>query len=115
MRLFLATLSVMAATPLAARADDVVRQPIPPAICQRQEVLDVVGPVLRQRTAYARLRPSLVTEQPTADPRVVHCTACLEVAIYDTPLIGPRPALACVPHSFDVEALDHGLRVLDIR
>jgi hypothetical protein len=114
------TTTMLCAVPVAipdrARADDVFGpEPIQGPVCRRQEVLDLVGNVLRPRAHYAHLDPDSVAEEPTTEPDVVHCRFCLTVPYYDTPVAGKVPLARCEPHEFDVRTLARGLVVRRIR
>jgi hypothetical protein len=87
----------------------------PASICHRGELLDSVDRTLAGRQAYSQIDRATITEQPTHDPAVVRCGACLVVFTYDTRVYGARAAMHCQPLHFDVQSLTDGLRVLDVR
>ncbi len=87
----------------------------PASICHRDELLDSVDRTMAERIAYGQVDRATIIEQPTQDPRVVRCDACLVVFTYDTRVYGARPAMHCQALHFDVQSLTDGYRVLDVR
>lgn len=88
---------------------------IPQSICQRREVLDVVGRRIIDQNHYARMQRVAVLEQPTREPNIVHCAIRLDVFFYDTPRLGPEAWVRHVVHAYEIKAVEHGFVVLDVR
>ena len=78
-------------------------------------MVDEMTREVRAGDYYAEVDPRLVTEQPTADPRVVRCQVCVQSAPYDTMRFGDRPIAQCVAHGFEVQILPDGFVVRDLR
>ncbi len=83
--------------------------------CREPSVIDEITREVRERNYYSRISPRLVTETPTADPRVVRCQVCVEQAPYTPTRSGDRPVRQCVPHDFAVRILPNGFVVSDLR
>ncbi len=84
-------------------------------VCREPSVVDEITREVRTRNYYTTVDPRLVTEQPTADPRVVHCNVCVQLAPYDTMRFGERPIERCVPRGFEVRIVPAGFVVRDLR
>lgn len=84
-------------------------------VCREPSVVDEITREVRTRNYYSSVDPRLVTEQPTADPRVVHCNVCVQLAPYDITRFGDRPIERCVPHGFEVRIVPAGFVVRDLR
>ena len=85
------------------------------AVCREPTVLDEIACQVRAANYYGSVDPGRVTEQPTADPRVVHCQVCVLSAPYDTTRFGERPIDRCVARGFAVRILTSGFVVRDLR
>ena len=111
MRRWVATLilllSVCAAQPAFARD----RGPV----CREPSVVDEMTREIRDRDYYTHVQAQLVTEEPTADPRVVHCQVCVQSAPYETMRFGDRPIRQCVARSFEITILSAGFVVRELR
>ena len=84
-------------------------------VCREPSVVDEITREVRTRNYYTTVAPRLVTEQPTADPRVVRCNVCVQLAPYDTMRFGERPIERCVPQGFEVRIVPAGFVVRDLR
>ena len=84
-------------------------------VCREPSVVDEMTREVRTRDYYTSVDPRLVTEQPTADPRVVHCNVCVQLAPYDTMRFGDHPIQQCVAHGFEVRIVPAGFVVRDLR
>lgn len=84
-------------------------------VCREPSVVDEITRQVRGRNYYSRIDPDLVTEQPTADPRVVRCQVCVESAPYNTMRFGDHPIERCVESVFAVRILPNGFVVRDLR
>ena len=80
-------------------------------VCRESSVVDEIAREVRAGNYYADVDPRLVTEQPTADPRFVHCQVCVLVAPYDTPRFEDRPIAQCVYKGFEIHILSDGFVV----
>lgn len=99
-------LSISAGTP--ARATQVG------PVCRQPSVIDEITREVRARNYYGTVDPKLVTEQPTADPRVVRCDVCVQSAPFDTTRFGDQPIQNCLAHVFKVRILPNGFVVNDL-
>ena len=84
-------------------------------VCREPSVVDEITREVRARNYYSRIDPALVTEQPTADPRMVHCQVCVESAPYNTIRFGDHPIGRCVERGFAVRILPNGFVVRDLQ
>ena len=84
-------------------------------VCREPSVVDEMTREVRARDYYTSVDPRLVTEQPTADPQVVHCNVCVQLAPYDTLRFGDHPIQRCVAHGFEVRIVPAGFVVRDLR
>lgn len=107
---FRATLILLLAATVASPAQ-AERGPV----CREPSVVDEITREVKARNYYTSVDPRLVTEQPTADPHVVHCNVCVQLAPYDTTRFGERPIEQCVPHGFEVRIVPAGFVVRDLR
>jgi hypothetical protein len=80
-------------------------------VCREPSVVDEIIRVVRAGNYYADVDPRLVTEQPTADPRILRCDVCVLSAPYDTIRFGDRPIASCVARGFEVLTLTNGFVV----
>jgi hypothetical protein len=80
-------------------------------VCREPSVVDEITREVRARNYYANVDPDLVTEQPTADPRILHCDVCVLSAPYDTIRYGDRPIASCVARGFEVLTVTNGFVV----
>ena len=111
-----AALAAMAALSSVCPAVAAVDEPrAPPSICRREELLDSVDRTMATRVAYGQIDRATILEQPTQDPRVVRCDACYVVFTYNTRVYGSHATVHCETLHFDVQSLEEGLRILDIR
>ncbi len=84
-------------------------------VCREPSVIDEITLEVRARNYYGDVDPRLVTEQPTADPRVVNCQVCVLSEPYDNTLFGRHSVDRCVAHGFEVKILTSGFVVRDLR
>ncbi|MDR3529058.1 MAG: hypothetical protein P4L90_00675 [Rhodopila sp.] len=84
-------------------------------VCREPSVVDEMTRQIRDRDYYSIVDPQLVTEQPTADPRMVRCQVCVQLAPYDMTRFGDYPIKRCVAHGFEVQILSSGFVVRDLR
>lgn len=84
-------------------------------VCREDSVVDEMTRDIRARNYYSSVDPRLVTEQPTGDPLVVRCQACVASAPYDTLRFGERPIERCLPHEFEVQIKPGGFVVRDLQ
>ena len=84
-------------------------------VCREASVVDEMTREVRATQYYTKVDPSLVTEQITADPRVVRCAVCVQYAPYDTLRFGENPIRQCVPRNFEVQILPGGFVVQILR
>ena len=80
-------------------------------VCREPSVMDEMTREVRARNYYATVVPRLVTEQATADPRVVRCQVCVQSAPYTTTRLGERRIAQCVARVFEVQILTGGFVV----
>ena len=104
-----ALLAVLAASIVAGGAPARARERGP--VCREPSVIDEITREVRAQNYYADVDRGLVTEQPTADPRILHCDVCVLTAPYDTIRFGDRPVARCVAHGFEVLTLTNGFVV----
>lgn len=83
------------------------------AVCRERSAVEKITREIHRRTYYSEVDPSLVTEQPTADPHVVRCQVCVQSAVYDMTRYRDHPIEQCVAHAFDVEIFPTGFVVHD--
>lgn len=100
---------VLAGTAVPARSG--IREPV----CREASVVDEMTRQVRADHYYTDVDPRLVTEQPTADPRVVRCQVCVQSAPFNTLRFGDRPIEQCVARAFDVQILPGGFVVQNLR
>jgi hypothetical protein len=100
-------LAVLAIAPAAATE----RGPV----CREVSVVDEMARQVRLWNYYGRVESRLVTEQSTADPRVVRCQVCVLSSPYDTTVAGQRRIDQCLPRWFEVRIVAHGFVVRDLR
>jgi hypothetical protein len=84
-------------------------------VCRESSVVDEMARQVRARNYYGSVDPGLVTEQSTADPRVVRCQVCVLSTPYDTTKAGERRIDQCVARGFEVRILTRGFVVRDMR
>lgn len=84
-------------------------------VCREPSVVDEITREVRTRDYYSLIDPRLVTEQPTADPRVVRCGVCVQSTPYDTTRFRDHPIEQCVARGFEVRILPAGFVVRDLR
>lgn len=84
----------------------------PTPICKLPGVIERMTAELGGNPYYTRLDPRLILETPLPDPRLVRCTVCADILLYDTARFGDAPLGRCEPRSFTVRALRNGF-VLD--
>jgi hypothetical protein len=84
-------------------------------VCREASVVDVIAREVRALDYYGRVNPRLITEQPTADSRVVRCQVCVQSAPYNIVRYGERPIAQCLARDVDVQILDNGFVVGAIR
>lgn len=84
-------------------------------VCREPSVVDEITREVRILNYYTSVDPRLVTEQPTADPRVVHCNVCVQLTPYDTTRFSDHPIEQCVAHGFEVRIVPAGFVVRDLR
>ena len=84
-------------------------------VCREQSVVDEMTREIRAQNYYSIVNPKLVTEQETADPRVVRCQVCVQSTPYNTTQFGDRPVAQCLPHGFEVKILPSGFVVRNLR
>jgi hypothetical protein len=82
--------------------------------CREASVVDEMTRDIRARDYYSNVNPMLVTEQPTAEPNIVHCQVCVQDAPYETTRYGDQPVRQCRPHTFEVRILRAGFVVRDL-
>jgi hypothetical protein len=104
-----ALLALLAASPALGGAPVLGGERGP--VCREPSVVDEITREVRSRNYYADVDPKLVTEQPTADPRILHCDVCVLSAPYDTIRFGDRPIASCVARGFEVLTLTNGFVV----
>ena len=80
-------------------------------VCREPSVVDEITREVRASNYYANVDPRLVTEQPTADPLILHCDVCVLLAPYNTVRFGDRPISSCVARGFEVLTLTNGFVV----
>lgn len=80
-------------------------------VCRETSVVDEIAREVRAGDYYADVDPQLAIEQPTADPRFVHCQVCVLVAPFDTLRFGDRPIARCISRGFEVQILSGGFVV----
>jgi hypothetical protein len=84
-------------------------------VCREATVVDEMTREVQARNYYGTVDPRLVTEQPTADPRVVRCQVCVQSAPYNMVRFGDHPIAQCLRHDFDVSILTNGFVVQDLQ
>jgi hypothetical protein len=84
-------------------------------VCRESSVVDEMARQVRAGNYYGRVDPQLVTEQSTADPRVVRCQVCVLSTPYNTTTAGERRIDQCVAREFEVLIVTHGFVVRDLR
>jgi hypothetical protein len=84
-------------------------------VCRESSVVDEMARQVRAWNYYGRVDPRLVTEQSTADPRVVRCQVCVLSSPYNTTAAGERRIDQCVARGFEVRILTRGFVVRDLR
>ena len=84
-------------------------------VCREPSVIDEITREVRRLNYYSSIDPKLVTEQGTADPRIVQCQVCVESAPYETLRYGDQPIRQCLPRGFEVRILTGGFVVRDLR
>jgi hypothetical protein len=97
----------------ASAAGTWAAQPTP--TCRLPSVVAVVAQDLRLDPRYTRIDPRSIAEVPGAEPRIVHCSVCVEVLHYDTPRFGEAQVLRCELHNFAVRAVRAGYVVQLVR
>jgi hypothetical protein len=80
-------------------------------VCREESVLDEITREVQAGDYYANFDPRLVAEQPTVDPRFVHCHVCVLSTAFDTMRFGDRPVAQCVSRGFEVQILAGGFVV----
>lgn len=106
-----AALALLLACSAAGQAVAAERGPV----CREASVVDEISREVRASDYYATVDPALVTEQPTADPLVVHCDVCVALAPYNTVRYGDRPVPRCVARGFSVQIVTRGFVVSPAR
>jgi hypothetical protein len=84
-------------------------------VCRESSVVDEMARQVRALNYYGRVDPRLVTEQSTADPRLVRCQVCVLSTPYNTTRTGERRIDQCLPRLFEVRILAHGFVVRDLQ
>ncbi len=84
-------------------------------ICRTTSVVEEMTREIRAVDYYTNVDSRLVTEQPTADPRIVRCQVCVELAPYDSLRFGDRPIERCIAHNFEVHIVPRGFVVQELR
>jgi hypothetical protein len=84
-------------------------------VCREPSVVDEMTREIRDHDYYSRVNPRLVTETPTADANLVRCQVCVQSAPYDTIRFGDQPIRQCLEHGFDVQILQNGFIVHDLK
>ena len=82
-------------------------------VCREVSVVEEMTRQIKAAEYYSQVDPRLVTEQPTADPHVVRCGVCVELAPYNTLRFGDQPIRQCRMHMFEVEIYPAGFLVRD--
>jgi hypothetical protein len=80
-------------------------------VCREPSVVDEMAREIKSAYYYTHVDPRLVTEQPTADPRIVHCQVCVQATPYDMLRFRDRPIQQCTRRDFDVQILSNGFVV----
>jgi hypothetical protein len=83
-------------------------------VCREASVVDEIAREIKSSNYYTYVDPRLVTEQPTADPRIVRCQVCVQSAPYDMLRFRDRPIRQCVRRDFDVQILSNGYVVQNL-
>jgi hypothetical protein len=84
-------------------------------VCRESSVVDEMARQVRALNYYGRVDPRLVTEQSTADPRLVRCQVCVLSTPYNTTRAGERRIDQCVARVFEVRIVTGGFVVRDLR
>ena len=84
-------------------------------VCREPSVVDEMTREIRDHDYYSRVNPRLVTETPTAQANLVRCQVCVQSAPYDTIRFDDRPIRQCLAHGFDVQILQNGFIVRDLK
>lgn len=80
-------------------------------VCREPSVVDEITREVRVGNYYSQINTDLVTEQPTADPRIVRCQVCVQSTPFDTPRFGDRAIARCIAHDFEVRIAPRGFVV----
>ncbi len=84
-------------------------------VCREPTVVDEMAREIKVQQYYSHVDPALVTEQPTADPQIVRCQVCVQVAPYNMTRFGEQPIRQCVAHDFEIRIVQSGFVVRDLR
>jgi hypothetical protein len=84
-------------------------------VCRLPTVVAEITREVHAQNYYSKVNPELVTETPTLIPNLVHCGVCVQLAPYDMTRFGEQPVKRCVEHGFDVQILQSGFVVHDLR
>ena len=109
-RLMAVTMAMLVAAGSAVPVVALERGPV----CREPTVIEEMAREVRSRSYYSVVDHTLVTEQPTADPLVVRCQVCVQLAPFDTLRFANHPIEQCLPHGFDVQILPTGFVVHDL-
>jgi hypothetical protein len=109
MRWVIATIVLLASSAQPATAWD--RGPV----CREPTVVDEMAREIRTQQYYSEVDPALVTEQPTANPEIVRCLVCVQLAPYNMTRFGEQPIRRCVARDFEVRIVQSGFVVRDLR
>jgi hypothetical protein len=82
-----------------------------PLICRMPNVVATMQGELRGRSHDVTLNPALIQQTPTPDVGVVQCSTYVAELIYNTGLLGDRPAVRYLPHVFRVQTVRNGFVV----
>lgn len=80
-------------------------------VCRESSVADEIARQVKEQNYYDFIDPKLITEQPTADPHVVHCQVCVQSAPYDTIRFDNHPIAHCIARDFEIHILTSGFVV----
>lgn len=111
MRQWIAMVTILLAPLAVAPAFAAQRGPV----CREPSVVDEMTREIRRQLYYTEVDARLITEQPTADPRIVRCQVCVQMAPYDILRFGDRPIEQCAARGFEVRILPTGFVVRDLR